>query len=215
MQSPGAKAIITVHIVEEQSMAGMESQYERPSTVADLGTGQNQAHHLTPHELSWRPDSHSTSDGAKHWNEGNAHSRHEKLGVDAHGNYAVTDVDALSTIAERNLHTHGMAKPSDKALHHEMDRIVALNKDAYPELGSHPDLLHPGMELRMRHHHKSHPSHIDVPPVNQPERPAQANPNPQYSDAPVGLAPGPAVDGTAAQYGAPAGQYDRAGSTAI
>jgi hypothetical protein len=189
-------------------MAGMENQQDRPVAGADLAAGQHQAHHLTPHELSWSPNSHSTSESAKHWKEGNEHSRHEKLAVDAHGNYAVTGVDALSTIAERNLHTHGMAKPSGKEVHHEMDRIAALNKDAYPDLASHPDLLQPGMELHMRGHHKSHPTHMDIPPMQQSEGQATGSPRPQQSDVPVGSAPGPAVDSTAPYYGQGAPQSD-------
>jgi hypothetical protein len=180
-------------------MAGTEVQYEKPATLADMAAEQPQVHHLTPLELSWRPDSQSTSESAQHWRDGNTLSRQERLPLDAHGKYTVTDVDALSTIAERNLQTHGVAAPNGKALRDEMDRIIALNKDEYPDLDKNPDLLHPGMELRIHHHHKAHPAHIDIPPLQGPTSQIPNCPRETQSDngpaplpaAPVDAAPTP------------------------
>lgn len=106
-------------------------------------------HHLTPRELAWRPDPNSQSESAKRWRTANSNSRHENLKLNADGIYVVTGSDSLSTIAERSLRERGN-KLTGKSIQDEMSRIVALNRDAYPEFSRNLHLVKHGMQLRMR-----------------------------------------------------------------
>jgi hypothetical protein len=172
-------------------MGGIEDQGERPAVGADFSGGQRQPHHLTPRELSWRPDPNSQSESAQHWQADNSHSRQEQLPVNAQGIYTVTNVDALSTIAERSLRTQGAARPSGADIRNEMGRIATLNQDAYPDLARNPDLVKAGMELRMNPIHGSRGSQIEIPPAYPQARPAPERGYPQQADPSAGPAAAP------------------------
>lgn len=159
-------------------MAGIEEQNHRPRNPAE-SCAEQAAHHLSQRELLWHPGS-LDGEKAKHWQEGNSNTRHEKLKLNAGGNYKVTEFDTLSTIAERSLHAHGTTKPGRKALHEEMDRIVSLNKCEYPDLNKHRDFLPAGMELHIGHRTKSHKPH-DTPDNRSEHLPP---PRPRVESAP-------------------------------
>lgn len=125
----------------------MERTNETHQGQADLCAGKK-AHHLAASQLLWHPGQ-LDGEKTKHWQDGNNHSRHENLKLDASGQFRVSEFDTLSTVAERSLHGQGIEKPGRKALHNEMDRIISLNKCQYPDLAKHRDLLLSGMELNI------------------------------------------------------------------
>ena len=136
---------------------------------ADSSSRQREVHHLTPRELAWRPDTNTQSESTQRWRDDNTRSVQRPVQVNDLGMYTVINADTLSTIAERYLRSQGAAKPSGADVRSEMNRIVTLNCDAYPDLARNPDLIKSGMHLRLQPDNDSAGSQIGIPPVHPPE----------------------------------------------
>lgn len=114
-------------------------------------------------EKNWRPDAERTTPGARTWDKQAESQRQKPLERNADGSYTVRPGDSLNDIARRMLKGEGSKNPSQKDVAEASKRIYEAN----PKLGCNPDLIRPGMELKVPGGQKN----TSKPP--QGERPQQ------------------------------------------
>ncbi len=98
---------------------------------------------------SWHPDYSLSSPEARQWHKQNKKISHDPLSLnEIDGTYTVQHGDCLSTIAARELSAEGKST-SKKSIAHEVEQIVALNRDKYSLLDCNKEYLEQGWKLRL------------------------------------------------------------------
>lgn len=95
-------------------------------------------------ERNWRPDAQRKTQGAQAWDRQAESQRHKPLDRNPDGSYTIKPGDSLSDIARRMLQGEG-SKASPKDVAEATRRLY----DANPKLGCNPDLIRPGLELKL------------------------------------------------------------------
>ncbi len=121
----------------------------------------------TANILKWHPDYSMSSPQAREWHKKNQESRSQPLNLNGDGTYTVQGHDALSTIAERDLHRHGQ-RATKTAIASEIEQIIALNKDKYPTLDRQKEYLGNGWRLRLPDAAPSGPNCVEGQRPSQP-----------------------------------------------
>jgi|AGTN01.3.fsa_nt_gi LysM domain. len=96
-------------------------------------------------EKNWRPDAERKTPGAQAWDKQAESQRQKPLERNADGSYTVKQGDSLNDIARRLLKGEGSKNPSQKDVDQASKRLYEAN----PKLGCNPDLVRPGMELKL------------------------------------------------------------------
>lgn len=96
-------------------------------------------------ERNWRVDTERRTPGAREWDKQAESQRQKPLDRNADGSYTVKPGDSLSDIARRMLKGDGSGNPTHKDVADAGKKIYEAN----PEIGCNPDLIRPGMKLRL------------------------------------------------------------------
>ncbi len=124
----------------------------------------------------FKPDFEYKTEHGRAWKAVSDQQRHQPLEVNERGRYQVVYGDSLSTIAERNLKSSGLAADR-KSVEAEVQNIVNANKNRYPSLDCNNHFIKTGWTLDLpRHQPGDAPQQPPVdqrPPVERPpvERP--------------------------------------------
>lgn len=109
-------------------------------------------------DSKWRPDYQRRTQGARDWDREAQGQRAKPLETNPNDSYRVQRGDCLDDIARRMLRQESSQNPSRREVSDATRRILEAN----PELRCNPNLIRPGMELKI-------PRRTDGPPPREME----------------------------------------------
>lgn len=129
--------------VEFTALSGFESGHQ-PSARDVVACSPKDTEKCPP----FKPDYQGKSESAKRWHRDAAQRAKEAVELGPDKKYEVKKGDSLSGIAVRAIRGD-KGKADAREIARYVKRLIEANKDAYPHLRCNPDLIYPGMRLKL------------------------------------------------------------------